>query len=124
MAAPLIAGNDLTTMSSATSSTLKNSEIIAIDQDTAGIQGTKVSDNGSGLQVWSKLLQASGARAVVLFNRRGSAANITVHWSDIGLAACSARVRDLWAHSDLGLFTNHYTANVPAHSVVMIKIWH
>ncbi|HLG75424.1 MAG TPA: malectin domain-containing carbohydrate-binding protein, partial [Ktedonobacteraceae bacterium] len=120
MSAPLIAGNDLTNMSSDTTSILLNSEVIAIDQDPAGHQGTIVSDNG-GLQVWSKQLQDSNSRAVVLFNRSDSDGTITANWSDIGISG-SASVRDLWAHADQGTFTNSYSATVPAHGVVMLKI--
>ena len=121
-AAPLIAGNDLSTMSSATKAILTNTDIIAIDQDPAGVQGTKVKDNGSGLQVWSKRLQGNGVVAVALFNRSSSAAHITANWSNIGLASGSARIHDLWTHTELGSFTNSYTTNVPSHGVVMLKI--
>ncbi|HET8842215.1 MAG TPA: cellulose binding domain-containing protein [Ktedonobacteraceae bacterium] len=120
-AAPLITGNDLATMSSTTASILTNSEVIAVDQDPAGIQGTKVADNGLGLQVWAKKLQASNTYAVVLLNRNSSAANITVNWSALGLTG-SASVRDLWAHANLGSFTGSYTANVSGDAVVMLKI--
>ncbi|WP_224363413.1 NPCBM/NEW2 domain-containing protein [Hyalangium versicolor] len=121
MAAPLIMGNDLTNMNAATRNILMNSEVIAVDQDPLGIQGSKVVDN-NGLQVWSKKLTGSGVRAVVLFNRSAAAANITANWSDLGLAAGSATVRDLWAKADRGSFTNSYTANVPSHGVVMLKV--
>lgn len=121
MAAPLIAGNDLRNTSEATRSILTNSEVVTVDQDPAGIQGTRVHDSGD-LEVWSKPLEASGARAVALFNRSAAAADITVNWSDIGLAAGDATVRDLWAHVNLGSFTNSFTANVPSHGVVMLKI--
>lgn len=120
-AAPLITGNDLANMSSATASILTNSEVIAVDQDAAGVQGTKVADNGAGQQVWAKRLSGSSNVAVVLLNRGSSAANITVNWSAIGLSG-SASVRDLWAHADRGSFTNSYTASVPSHGVVMLKI--
>ena len=99
---------------------LTNTEVIAVDQDTLGVQGTKVADNGNGLQVWTKKLQG-GSVAVVLLNRSGSAANITANWSNIGVSG-SASVRDLWAHADLGSFSNSYTTNVPSHGVVMLKI--
>ncbi len=119
-AAPLILGNDMTNMSASAKAILTNSEVIAVDQDALGVQGTKVADNGNGLQVWSKKLQG-GSVAVVLLNRSGSAANITANWSNIGVSG-SASVRDLWAHTDLGSFSNSYTANVPSHGVVMLKI--
>lgn len=120
-AAPLITGNDLANMSSATASILTNSEVIAVDQDPAGVQGTKVADNGSGLQVWAKKLQGSNTYAVVLLNRSASTANITVNWSTLGLSG-SASVRDLWAHVDQGSFSGSYTASVASHGVAMLKI--
>ena len=39
MSSPLIAGNDLSTMSGQTASILTNAEMIAVDQDPAGEQG-------------------------------------------------------------------------------------
>ncbi|GCF10950.1 RICIN domain-containing protein [Dictyobacter arantiisoli] len=119
-AAPLITGTDLTNMSASTKSILTNSDVIAVDQDALGIQGTKVSDS-NGLQVWSKKLQSTNTVAVVLLNRNSSASNITVNWSSVGLSG-SASVRDLWSHSNVGTFSNSYTANVAGHGVVMLTI--
>lgn len=122
MAAPLMAGNDLRNMSQETINILTNTEVIAVDQDPAGIQGTRVVDNGD-LEVWCKPLgSATGnTKAVALFNRSGSAATITVNWSDIGLSG-SATVRDLWAKADRGVYSGSYSASVPSHGVVMLKI--
>jgi len=120
-AAPLLAGNDPRNMtgSDTASQIMLNSEVIAIDQDALGKQGTKVKDT-SGLQVWMKPLQ-SGEKAVVLFNTTGASSSMTVNWSDIGLSGTLA-VRDLWAKQNLGNFTNSYSATVPSHGVVMIKV--
>ncbi|WP_063860366.1 RICIN domain-containing protein [Paenibacillus sp. Soil724D2] len=120
MASPLIAGNNLNTMSQYTKDTLMNSEVIAVNQDALGSQGILVSDLG-GLQVYSKKLQTTGTRAVVLFNRTGAAANMTVNFSSIGLNA-TASVRDLWSKTEKGTFTNSYTVNVPSHGTVMVKL--
>jgi alpha-galactosidase len=79
MAAPLIAGNDLQTMSPATRDLLTNQEVIAVDQDRAGIQGTRVHDAGLR-EVWVKPLAEAGTRAVVLLNRALVAADIAVSW--------------------------------------------
>jgi alpha-galactosidase len=121
VAAPLIAGNDLRSMTQATKDILTAPEVIAVDQDALGIQGIKVTDNGAGLQVWSKTLSGSNTRAVALLNRSGAAANMTVNWSAIGLSG-SATVRDLWARTDLGSFSGSYTASVPSHAIVLVKI--
>ncbi|MBA2681989.1 MAG: RICIN domain-containing protein [Ktedonobacteraceae bacterium] len=118
-AAPLITGTDLTSMSSTTKSILTNTDVIAVDQDSLGVQGTKVSDS-NGLQVWSKRLQG-GSVAVVLLNRNSSSSNITVNWSSIGISG-SASVRNLWTHSNVGSFNGSYTANVAGTGVVMLKI--
>jgi alpha-galactosidase len=121
LAAPLISGNDLTNMTANTLSTLTNPEVIAIDQDALGKQGILLSDNGSGLQVWSK--QITGNTVVALLNQSGLSSILTVNWSDIGLdPAQTATVRDLWAHADLGAFSNSFSTAVPSHGVMLIKI--
>src|SRR5207247_1165928 len=60
--------NDVRTMSPATRAILLNPEVIAVDQDSLGVQGTLVAEPAPTLQVWMKPL-AGGARAVVLLNR-------------------------------------------------------
>ena len=121
-AAPLIAGNDLTTMSAATKTILTNAEVIAVDQDPLGNQAKVVATPQTGLQVWSKIISGSNARAVALFNRNGSAASITVKFADVGLSG-QVTVRDLWQKSDLGSFSDSYTAtSVPSHGVVMLRL--
>ncbi len=76
------------------------------------------------LEIWAGPL-LGGSQAVVLFNRadNGSAA-ITVKWSDIGFPIDHpAKVRDLWAHQDLGVFTGNYTSpKIDSHSVMMLNI--
>ncbi len=121
MAAPLMAGNDLRSMSPATRAILTNAEVIAVDQDSLGAQGRVVLDRGYGAQVWSRELR-DGSRAVALFNQRSDSVSITAHWSDVGLPRGRAMVRDLWGHADLGPFSDAYTARVAPHSVVMVRI--
>jgi hypothetical protein len=60
--------------------------------------------------------------AVILFNRTEAEAEITAPWDLVGLDSSSARVRDLWAHEDLGVVTDEYTSAVPAHGVVMLEV--
>jgi alpha-galactosidase len=122
MAAPLIAGNDLRSMSNSVKDILTASEVIAVDQDPLGVQGTRVKGSGS-LEVWKKKLGGTNTVAVGLFNRTNAAADISVTWSDIGIPSGAATVRDLWAKSDLGSFTDTYTAKaVPSTSMVLLKV--
>jgi alpha-galactosidase len=123
LAAPLIAGNDLRSMSAATKATLTNTEVIAVDQDPMGVQGRLVASPATNLQVWSKTLTGTNTRAVALLNRGSASASITVQWSALGIPTGAATVRDLWSHTDLGSFTGSYTASsVPSHGVVMLKV--
>lgn len=122
-AAPLLAGADLTTLSEATLATLTNPEVIAVDQDSLGLQGVKAASDGDGLEVWSKALSTAGERAVLLLNRTGDPAAIAVHWSDLGLSEASpASVRDLWARKDLGSFDSSYSATVQSNDAVMLMV--
>ena len=123
MAAPLITGNDLSTMSATTKAILTNREVVAVDQDPLGKQGRVVAGNGTSQEVWSKEMSGTNTRAVALFNRGTGSANITVQWSQLGIPTGAATVRDLWAAKDLGSFTGSYMAtSVPSHSVVMLKV--
>ena len=120
MAAPLMAGNDVRTLPVATRDMLTNKEVIAVDQDSMGVQGMLVQEPAPDLQVWSKPL-ADGSRAVVLFNRSALQTVIAASWRAIGLRG-SARVRDLWTHTDVGVMTDRFSATVPAHGVVMVRV--
>lgn len=119
LAAPLLAGNDLSKMTPDTLAILTNKEVIAIDQDAKGVEGHRVAEEGP-LEVWAKPL-ADGSTAVGLFNRGESENPVTVKFSDLGISG-SASVRDLWAHKDLGSFEGQYTAQVPRHGVVLLKV--
>jgi len=129
MAAPLMAGNDLRAMSEETKSILLNKEVIEVDQDPLGAQGEVVIERGYGGQVWMKPL-ADGSKAVAFVNYSGGELAQYVRWSQIGVPAGPARVRDLWAHQDIGVHTDtgkHYNerfeVRVPSHGVVMVRIW-
>jgi len=121
LAAPLMAGNDLEAMTPETRDILTNREVIAIDQDPLGRQGSKVRDDGD-LEVWARPL-ADGSRAVILFNRSAKETSMSVSWAEIGYPkTLNAKVRDLWGHKDAGTFKGVYSAPVAPHGVVMVKI--
>ena len=82
---------------------LTNYEVIAVNQDTLGREGRRIAKNGD-LEVWAKPL-SGGNRAVILFNRGTAESEISVSWDQIGYPNhIPAKVRDLWAHKDLGSF--------------------
>jgi len=123
MAAPLIAGNDLRSMTQATKDILMAPEIIAMDQDALGKQGTRVWDGGNGQNIWSKVQSGTNVRAIFVLNGSTGTTSINVSWSQIGLPAGNATVRDLWSRTDLGTFNNGFTvSNIPPHGSRVFKI--
>jgi alpha-galactosidase len=98
VAAPLILGSDPRSLSSTAINMLKNSRVIAIDQDSLGVQGWLVSQTGTGQQVWVKPL-AGGARAVALFNRGSSAQRIRISATASGLPGTGHyRLLNVWTN--------------------------
>jgi alpha-galactosidase len=127
MAAPLLAGNDLTNLDTGTKRILLNKEVIALDQDALGLQGAPVRIDGdlvnTDSEVWAKPLNASGTRAVVLLNAGTSSQDISFKFTEVGLSPGTAQIRDLWKNTDLGPSTDSYTASaVPSHGVVALKL--
>lgn len=119
LAAPLIAGNDLSKMSPYTVEMLTNREVIAVDQDPLGKQGFRVAQEGP-FEIWMKPL-ADGSKAIGLFNRQRTIESVRVNFSQIGVRG-AAQVRDLWLKKDLGVFTGSFSAYVPSHGVVLVSI--
>jgi len=119
LAAPLIAGNDLSKMDDTTKSILMNKEVIAVDQDKLGIQGSRIAPP----QIWMRPL-SDGSKAIALFNyvTDDEAEPLTLNFKDLGFSG-PLRVRDLWAHKELGVLHDSYTATVPQGGVVMLRIW-
>jgi alpha-galactosidase len=121
MAAPLIAGNNISTMNDTIRDILTAPEIIAIDQDPFGIQGTRIRNN-AGLQVWQKPL-ADGSIAVALLNLTTSTASLCVTLEEIGFKkGVASAVRDLWNRKDLSPITDTMRTDVEPHGVVVVKI--
>ena len=119
-AAPLLAGNDIRSMSPVTKSILMNSEVISIDQDPLGKQASPVK-NGD-LETWIKPL-ADGGAAVGVVNLGPAAAQATVHTSDLHLAHPIAKARDLWSHQEVQLIKDSYTATIPSHGTLLLRVW-
>lgn len=118
-AAPLLAGNDLRTMSASTKSILMNREVIAIDQDQLGKQASPV--KSGAFETWVKPL-ADGSVAVGVVNMGAVAAPATVKASDLQLKGAVKSARDLWLHKDVHFEGGAYTATVPAHGVLLLRV--
>jgi alpha-galactosidase len=120
LAAPLLAGNDLTTMTPETVALLTNKDVIAIDQDRAGRQGDRVNAVGP-IEIWVRPL-ADGSKAVGIFNRHPSPLSATVDFKrQLGFNH-AVKARDLWLQKDLENPGNTYTAKIPGHGVILLRV--
>jgi alpha-galactosidase len=120
MAAPLLIGSDLRHASEATYEILGNKEVVAVDQDPLGKQGTVVSSEG-GRWVVAKQMR-DGSRAVALFNESGTAQRISTTAAAVGLPAADAyTLRDLWQHRSYNT-AGTIAATVPAHGTVLVRV--
>ena len=122
LAAPLIAGNDLRTMTDETKSILMNSEVIAIDQDPEYKPVTSLSSDG-GIEVLMRPLH-DGSVAIGIFNRTNTAAQTQFTRNNLpaSLAGKEISVRDLWMHEAVAMPGGTFQATVPSHGVVMLKV--
>jgi alpha-galactosidase len=112
LAAPLLAGNDLSKMSAADRGLLTNREAIAIDQDPSGKQCERVWQRGD-FSLWRKSL-ADGRTALGLVNNAWQGRDIPVDFGEIGFPQ-GVMVHDVWAKKDLGRWSKIQVIHVPKH---------
>jgi hypothetical protein len=117
---PLLAGNDLRTMSKATIQILTNKEIIALNQDTAFKQAQNTITDGN-IEVWQKTL-AKGQQAIAIMNRGDQEISYTLEASKLGLNQ-NTKIRDLWLHKNFGKFGKQQTFKVPQHGIIVLKTY-
>ncbi len=122
LAAPLLAGNDLSNMKPEILKILENKEIIAIDQDPLGVQGDRVYAEGP-IEIWTKPMK-DGSKAVAIFNRGDLRSNeYPVHLSFRAIGVTGpVKARDVWADKNLGTITDGYKLKPATHGVILLKI--
>lgn len=121
MAAPLLIGSDLRNVSADTFTILRNTDVIAVDQDPLGRQGVVISNDGAGHVIYSKAL-ANGDRAVALSNETTSTATMSTNVNAIGLGGSpSYNLKDLWSKAQRST-TGSISASVPGHGTVMYRV--
>lgn len=122
LAAPLIAGNNLTQMTPDVATILMNKDVVAIDQDALGKQGDRVYAEGP-VEIWAKPL-TDGRKAIAIFNFGESASEmrgIGLHLKEMGFSG-QVTARDVWAAKDLGKIGDDWKTTVPRHAVVLLVV--
>ncbi|WP_297701112.1 carbohydrate-binding protein [uncultured Fibrobacter sp.] len=118
MAAPIMISSDIRKMSNETKELYLNKDMIAINQDSLGVQGHRISDV-NGKQVWTKPLQ-NGDIAVALLNNNSSTQTVECNFADIGVEG-EVEVRDAWKKKDLGALS-HVSVELPAHGSALLRL--
>ena len=116
---PLMLGGNLPDTDQWTLSLLANDEVLAINQDPLGKPARRV-NQANGTEIWVKPLK-NGYKAIGLFNRSAVAQNVGFDWADAELGG-EQKLRDLWAHKDLGTFDLKYDAMVPSYGAVLLLV--
>ena len=130
--APLIAGNDVRTMTDAPRDILTNREVVAVDQDALGVQGFPHKRLANGLEVWFKPL-AGGDWAMAVLNRAAEPQTLTFDWAEEHVEDAFSQhrpdfdqhtyaMRDLFANADAGTTEGTLAQTVPGHDVVMYRL--
>lgn len=120
MNSPLLAGNDLRTMSKQTIDILTNKELIALNQDPAYSQARRVLTEGK-VEIWLKYGEDDKPKAIAILNRGNGTANFKLTIDKFQLNKNSF-IRDLWSHKNLGKIGKGKEFMIPSHGVVILKI--
>ena len=131
LAAPLIAGNDLRSMTEETRSVLTNKDVIAVNQDVLGIQGFRYTNKDS-VQTWIKPL-ADGDWAICIVNRSSVSKPIEFNWQaenvtdtifnkNLDSKSITYKLRDLWSHKDVGNTKKPLKATIQPYDVLMLRL--
>lgn len=131
LAAPLIAGNDVRKMSEATKSILTNRDVIAVDQDSLGVEAYRYYAFDD-LEMWIKPLK-NNELAVCFLNRASHPQTINYDWKahvltdtvshmHIDFNAEAYKLYDLWTKKNAGTTGNSFKKVIAPHDVVMLRL--
>ena len=122
MASPLLIGCDLTSISDATMSLLRNVDLIALNQDPLCLQAYVVQHVGDTYVLVKDIEQLYGkTRAVAFYNPSDASAEMSIKFSDLDLAG-TVQVRDLYNKEDLDPLTDKISVTVPAHGTRIYRL--
>lgn len=132
MASPLIMGNDLRKASRETMDILENKEVIAVNQDSLGIQALRALDVNGQLDMWVKPL-SNGDWAVCFLNRSELPYHLEFDWNEhritdditgrsIETKGTGYQLRDLYQHKNIGTTREALKAVIPMHDVLMLRL--
>ena len=118
-AAPLMVGADLTRLDDFTLGLLTNREVLDVNQDLLGKQGSKVLQDGK-IQVWLKQL-SDGSLAVGIFNLGDQPLKYKLEFDKINLNG-NYQVRDIWKQKNIYEKNSSLEVSINRHDVMLVKL--
>ncbi|MDX1701246.1 MAG: hypothetical protein R3250_11540, partial [Melioribacteraceae bacterium] len=115
---PLLLSCNIPTMDEFDLNLVKNSEVLAVNQDPLVKQGYRVESREGSYEIWAKDL-ADGSKAVAFFNLSEEEQNISISADQLGKRGV---VRDLWRQKDIGELNNQLIVKVNSHGTAFLKI--
>src|SRR5882762_750429 len=115
---PLMMGGNLPSSDAWTTSLLTNSEVIALDQHSAGGHPVVTTDK---VIVWVARLASGDLQYLAIFNLGDSSQTLQYSWKDLGFSARKYKTRDLWERKDLGT-AESVTVTVSTHGVALYGV--
>ncbi|MBO4431795.1 MAG: alpha-galactosidase [Bacteroidaceae bacterium] len=122
MSSPLLIGCDMKKVSGASLLLLRNTDIIALNQDDLCIQAYVVQHVGDTYVLVKDLEQLYGkTRAVALYNPSNKSVDMSIKFTDLDLDG-TVKVRDCFEQTDLGEMTDQLSVTVPAHGTRIYRL--
>lgn len=115
---PLLLSCNIPTMDEFDLNLIKNSEVLAVNQDPLVKQGYRLENEEGIYEIWAKDL-ADGSKALAFFNLSDEEQELSITADKLGM---KGKVRDLWRQKDIGKLSNDFTAKVNAHGTGFFKI--
>ena len=122
LAAPLLAGNNLSQLTPEITSILTNREIVAIDQDPLGKEADRIYAEGP-IEIWARPL-ADGSKVLAIFNfgeQRSYLRGVSLHLEEAG-ATDGWRARDIWMAKELGPISDSTQFTLPRHGSIILRL--
>ncbi len=111
---PLIMGGDLRALDPATLALLTNDEVLAVNQTSLGNAPQVYKNDGDDFTLWTAKAAKPDAHYLALFNVEDTPKHRYAQFYTLGLKG-KIKVRDLWAHKDLGVFEGIFGVDLPPH---------
>jgi hypothetical protein len=115
---PLMIGADLLHASDSTLSFLRNSEVIAVNQNSTGNKPLHSNENES---VWMAEDPETGGKFIALFNLKDTVSIISFDFNKLDLQG-KIRIRDLWKKEDLGVFDSILSVRLEPHGAGLYRL--